>query len=264
VPIAARSRHVWIFALLAAAGAAAVAALPALPQDPAYHRFADTRRLLLVPNAWNVLSNAPFLLAGALGLLTSWRRVDVPARSAWMVAFTGIGLVGLGSAWYHWAPSDPSLVWDRLPMTVGFMGVVVAALHAPLGEHVARRLLWPAVATGLASVAYWQWTGDLRPYVWVQFAPLTILAAVIALERDRPAVRGLLLTVLVLYGVAKSCEAADAFVHGRSGGLIAGHALKHLTAATACMVLVEVARRSGIDPAREGPSFARRATAGRS
>ncbi len=261
---AVRSRHVWIFALLAAAAAAAVAALPALPQDPAYHRFADTRPLHGVPNAWNVLSNAPFLLAGALGLLTSRRRLDFPARSAWMVAFTGIGLVGLGSAWYHWAPSDPSLVWDRLPMTVGFMGVVVAVLHRPLGDRLAGRLLWPAVATGLASVAYWQWTGDLRPYVWIQFAPLMILAAAIALERDRPTVRGLLLAVLVLYGVAKGCEAVDGFVHVRSGGLIAGHALKHLTAASACLLLVEVARLSRIDPARDAPPVARRATAVRS
>jgi hypothetical protein len=52
------------------AGLAAVALLlvPPIPQDPAYHRLADSRPWLGIPNALNVLSNAGFLLVGALGL----------------------------------------------------------------------------------------------------------------------------------------------------------------------------------------------------
>ena len=53
---------------LAALAAAALVLVPAIPQDPAYHRLADSRAWLGIPNALNVLSNAGFLLVGALGL----------------------------------------------------------------------------------------------------------------------------------------------------------------------------------------------------
>ena len=43
--------------------------LPPVPQDPSYHQFADQRTLLLgIPNFWNVISNLPFVLVGAMGL----------------------------------------------------------------------------------------------------------------------------------------------------------------------------------------------------
>ena len=41
--------------------------------------------------------------------------------SAWLIFFVGVALVSAGSAYYHWSPSNPTLVWDRLPMTLGFM-----------------------------------------------------------------------------------------------------------------------------------------------
>ena len=41
--------------------------LPPMPQDPEYHNFADRRMLLDIPNFFDVISNLPFLLIGALG-----------------------------------------------------------------------------------------------------------------------------------------------------------------------------------------------------
>ena len=52
-------------AVLAVTGAFLI---PPIPQDPAYHRLADARSWLGIPNALNVLSNAGFVLVGALGL----------------------------------------------------------------------------------------------------------------------------------------------------------------------------------------------------
>lgn len=228
-----------LLGLMVAAGVAAWA-LPPLPQDPAYHRFADTRPLGGLPNAWNVLSNAPFLAAGLLGLLACWRRRDLPGREAWIVAFSGIALVSLGSAWYHWKPSADALVWDRLPMTVGFMGLLVAVLEPHVGQQASRILLVPAVAAGVGSVGYWQWTGDLRPYVWVQFTPLLLIAAISALDHRTPSARPLL-AALVLYGGAKGLEAADAAIFAATNGFVSGHPLKHLAAAAACLALVRVA-----------------------
>ena len=69
-------------------GAAVLAALlvPPIAQDPAYHRMADERSVGGIPNAWNVLSNAPFIAVGALGLSRRGSRLrpagsSVPDRS---------------------------------------------------------------------------------------------------------------------------------------------------------------------------------------
>ena len=66
-----------LLALLAVTAVAAIVVLrlPAVPQDPAYHRFADDRSWLGIPNFQNVASNLPFLVVGALGLARLRRRL---------------------------------------------------------------------------------------------------------------------------------------------------------------------------------------------
>jgi hypothetical protein len=158
------------------------------------------------------------------------------------VTFAGIALVSLGSAWYHLVPDNETLVWDRLPMTVGFMGLLCAVLAIPFGERAASLLLWPAVAAGIASVVAWHLTGDLRPYVWVQFTPLVLIAATLALcPLPRPH-RAALLAALGLYLLAKGVERADRQILDVTAGLVGGHALKHLIAGAACAALVRLAR----------------------
>lgn len=46
------------------------------------------------------------------------------------VLFAGVLLTSAGSTWYHLAPTNDSLVWDRLPMTLGFMGLFAASRAA--------------------------------------------------------------------------------------------------------------------------------------
>ena len=234
-------QRIKLLAGVALAALAGVMLLPPLVQDPAYHQFADARSGWRVPNAWNVLSNLPFLLAGFWGLARCRRLGDTPARPAWCVAFAGIALVSLGSAWYHWAPSDTALVWDRLPMTIGFMGLLVAVLSGHVGAPATRLLLGPAVAVGIASVAYWHLTGDLRPYVWVQFTPLAVIATLLVLDGGRAARSRVLGLALVLYGLAKVLEHLDARIFAATAGLVSGHSLKHLCAAAACAALVVLA-----------------------
>ena len=36
--------------------------LPPIPQWLSYHQFADARKILGIPNFWNVVSNVPFFL----------------------------------------------------------------------------------------------------------------------------------------------------------------------------------------------------------
>src|SRR5262249_19242093 len=80
-----RARLGLLWALLGAAILAAVLA-PPIPQDPAYHRFADTRVIWGIPNALNILSNVGFVLVGALGLWAVW-----PGRSDGPVHFQSAG-----------------------------------------------------------------------------------------------------------------------------------------------------------------------------
>src|SRR5262249_61501427 len=100
-------RLALLWALLGAAVLASALA-PPIPQDPAYHRMADERSMGGIPNALNVLSNGPFVLVGALGLWSLRPKGDVQfieARERWpyVVFFAGLGLTGLGSAYYHLA-----------------------------------------------------------------------------------------------------------------------------------------------------------------
>src|SRR5262249_32907020 len=64
--------------------AAVIFVRPPLPQDLAYHHFVDQRTLLGIPHFANVVSNVPFLLVGAAGLILGPRRgVFLDERERW-------------------------------------------------------------------------------------------------------------------------------------------------------------------------------------
>jgi hypothetical protein len=73
------------------------------------------------------------------------------------------------------APGDGTLFWDRLPMTIAFRALLAGAIGERFGETARRCALWPLLALGAASLMWWCWSGDLRPYVWVQFYPCLAL-----------------------------------------------------------------------------------------
>ena len=228
--------RMWRGAALGFLAAAAVIAMfwvAPIPQDPLYHRFADTRLLLGIPNFWNVATNAPFLAIGIAGLL-----LPVPAlRMHHLVLCIGVGLVALGSGWYHLSPSNSALVFDRLPMTVAFMAIFAAIVADRVSEELGRALLWPLVAGGIASIAWWQMTeaagdGDLRPYALVQFLPMLLIPIMLLLFKGRWLATRWLWASLATYAAAKLAEFGDSAVFA-VGQLLSGHSLKHLLAALA-------------------------------
>ena len=204
--------------------------LPPIPQDQSYHHFADRHTLLGVPNFWNVVSNLPFILVGAVGL---WQFHRDPAT---VVIFLGIFLTGFGSAYYHWNPNDGTLIWDRLPITLGFMAILASIIEERVSERVGAILLWPLLATGIFSLLLWRWTDDLRLYAWVQFFPPRIATAVAAV----PAEIYLLVLLARRRGLLCARQAARALrprgIFGRVH--LSGHTLKHLIAAAACYVIL--------------------------
>ncbi len=119
-----RSHKLGLLVLVCIAALVALGFVGPIPQDPAYHHFADTRTIAGVANFWNVLSNLPFLLAGLYGLWRYPRLAAPQSRPGYLTLCVGILLVAFGSAGYHLAPSNASLVWDRLPMTLAFMALL--------------------------------------------------------------------------------------------------------------------------------------------
>lgn len=218
--------------------------LQPIVQDLNYHDFADRRALFGIPNFLDVISNLPFLLIGIAGTVLVLRYRPDSSRSAWMTFFVGVALVGFGSAYYHWNPTNDTLVWDRLTMTIVIMSLFVALLAEYVDARMGRYLLLPALLVGLSSVMYWHWFGDLRFYVWIQFMPLLVLPVLIASFRSHYSRQWLLAMSLACYVLAKFAEAYDREVFLYTGGSISGHTLKHLLSALACgVVLVMLATR---------------------
>ena len=89
-----------------------------------------------MPNFWNVVTNLPFLLVGAFGLARLGRLRRPALRTGVQVFAAGVALVAFGSAYYHLAPSNATLVWDRLPMTVGFMALFSLIVRDRLSESL--------------------------------------------------------------------------------------------------------------------------------
>jgi hypothetical protein len=246
-------------ALLATVVACLVVAFsgPRLAQSIEYFDFADGRSFAGIPNAQNVLSNVAFLIAGLAGFAAlrfgRARFRDPRERAPWAVLFLGVFLTGLGSAWFHLQPSSSSLVWDRLPMTIGFMGLLSALLTERVDATWGRRLLWPLVAIGLGSVLYWYATetagaGDLRPYFFVQFFPLLVIPLLLVIFPARYSETYLLLVALGLYLLAKVAEAEDATIF-QLGSIVSGHTVKHLLAAAGIGVLAwMLGRRRPVEP----------------
>ena len=217
-------------------------------QDPAYHGFADGRALFGVPNFWNVATNAPFLVIG-IAALAAWRRSVL--RLHYVVLCLGIALVSVGSGWYHLGPSSPALVFDRVPMTVAFMALFSAVVADRVSPVLGRKLLWPLVAAGITSIAWWHVTeqagaGDLRFYALVQFLPMLLLPLILLLFRNGELESRWLWAAFAAYGVAKIAEYFDAGIYS-AGGLLSGHSLKHLLAAFAAWASLRAFTGRGID-----------------
>jgi hypothetical protein len=247
-----RTRLLLLFALTVVTVAAVFFVRP-IAQDPAYHNFADQRTLVGIPHALNTLSNIPFLLAGALGFIQVLRGAAAPfstkqERWPYYIFFFGVAMTCFGSSYYHLAPGNERLVWDRLPMSVAFMSLFAAVIIERISRKAGLILLVPLVAVGVASVIYWNITeqtgrGDLRPYVVVQFYTMLAVAMIVLLFPSRYTRGYDVLVAVAIYGVAKVAEALDGTLLA-ANGVISGHSAKHIVAAlSASWIIVMLKRR---------------------
>ena len=240
----------WLLSSLALSLIAAMFVFVApIPQPLAYHAFSDPRGWLGIPNFGDVMSNAPFVVVGLYGL---WVLIKHPSPGAWSadarmalaVFFIGVVLVGPGSAYYHWAPDNATLFWDRLPMTVGFMGLLSAVIWDRLGVRWALPVL---IAVGAFSAIYWRISDDLRAYILVQFLPVLLIPLIMALwPHGKWITWRAIVGAFVFYALAKLTEHFDAEVLALLGESISGHTIKHLFAALGPLAVALTLKRTAL------------------
>ena len=136
-PVISRSKAPLLLPTVAVVVATLSHLLPPIPQPQAYHNFADHRSWLEIPNFGDVVSNLPFAIVGVWGLIVLFtpnavKFSDPRERRLYVVMFAGLILTAFGSAYYHLAPDNARLVWDRIPIMIDFM----ALLSAVIAERV--------------------------------------------------------------------------------------------------------------------------------
>jgi hypothetical protein len=222
---------------------AAAMLLPRIPQPQSYHAFADQRRWLGIPNFGDVASNLLFALGGAWGLIFMFgqrgaeRFIDPRERWAYVFVFLGLLLTAVGSSFYHLAPDNARLVWDRLSMTLAFMGLVSAMISERVGVRAGLYLLPVLLLIGAGSVILWwhseaRGAGDLRPYAAVQVYSVLVLPILLLLP-PRYTRSWDFAVVFGFYVLAKGFEVADRQIFSIDQHTISGHTLKHLAAGAA-------------------------------
>jgi hypothetical protein len=163
-------------------------------------------------------------------------RLDWQDRWTFGVMFAGVLLTAFGSGYYHLAPDNATLFWDRLPMTVAFMGLFAGMIAERISRKAGAWVLGPLVLFGMATVVYWRWTegrgvGDLRFYAGlVQIFPQIALVYLVLAFGPRYLPRWSMFIALGWYVLAKGLEGFDAQIYA-VGGIVSGHTLKHLAAA---------------------------------
>lgn len=152
-----------------------------IPQFSHYHEFADQTQLAGISHAYDVFSNLGFLLVGlwaGRALLASL--CHPKARNATHIpSLTMFVLSILATAWcssfYHLAPDDTRLFWDRLPIAIAcasLLALVRAQCFNSLSKSWVELLAFAAFA--LFSVVWWQLTEDLRPYLFLQILAIVL------------------------------------------------------------------------------------------
>jgi len=234
------------------------ALLPPVPQPQSYHHFADQRTIFGIPHGLDVLSNLAFLVSGVLGLLfivRFGRALDSGTRWAFATLFLGLVLTSAGSAYYHLAPDNQRLVFDRLPMIIAMAGCGGALLTDRFGGRAAW-IVAPLLATGLWTVYHWNASeaaghGDLRWYALYEGLIIVTGALLLWMFPSRNHATPVFVIAVAGNVLAKLFELLDKPIYAL-GGIASGHTLKHLCAGLAFLPLVFLIRRMATKKLSDG------------
>ncbi len=249
--------RLWALCILSAVMVLAAMIVPPIPQPLEYHQFADQRVFFGIPNFFDVVSNIAFLLVGTAGLIfllgsqgsiVAKAFVGLPERWPYLILFLSVAMASIGSAYYHLAPDNDRLVWDRLPIAIGLMALLAATLCERVSPKVGLRLLPVLIVVGAGCVMHWYWSeqrgvGNLNFYIVVQFYSLLVIFLLGIFFPSRYTHGTDIYTVIALYGFAKLAEIGDRQIYDL-GHVMSGHTAKHLLAALAiCWILRMLIKR---------------------
>lgn len=230
---------IWLLCFLLFAVCTSMLFIKEMPQNISYHLFADDRVIADIPNFWNVLSNIPFLIIGSAGIYYLLRNKNYLKLNSlginYIAFFVGIFFIGIGSANYHLNPTNDSIVWDRIPMTVSFMSFFAIIIGEFINHKKGSLLLFPLIGIGIGSVVYWHYSesmnaGDLRLYFVVQFFPMFLIPLILLLFKQKSGSVLFIWLVLFTYLLAKIFEMYDSTVFEFTE-VLSGHTIKHFFAA---------------------------------
>ncbi len=217
-----------------------------IQQDESYHHFADSISIIHIHNFWNVISNIGFVFTGLYGF-TILKKYQITTAINY-VLFAGIMLTGIGSAYYHFAPNNTTLVWDRLPMTIVFT-TFFAQLYSWYISSKTAMIIWiSSLVLGIVSVFYWHYTesihqGDLRLYAIVQYLPMLLLLVILAFHyKQFPFLLQPISMVILFYIIAKLFEHFDKTIFENTQ-CIGGHPFKHIAASIASLYIVKMVEK---------------------
>lgn len=212
-----------------------------------YHHFVDTRSVLGIHNLMDVMSNLPFLFVGSLMLWSYNKNNKINHSLSLLIISLGTILVGFGSAYYHWNPTDGTLLWDRLPMAIVFSGIMTYAIQklALLPKEInVKQFEISYLLLSLSSVLIW-YVGTLfnhnwlALYVFIQFGGMILLCylAGSSYSIQNKALLNTILKVITIYALAKITEYYDGLIFHLDTNLISGHTIKHLLSGLALYVV---------------------------
>lgn len=243
------SRHLPLLLTLLLSAAALLHGPIAQFED--YHAFADRLTLFGIPHFCDVLSNLGFAVVALWGLWRLAPRRRSHFAHSWpgyALFLAGLLLTALGSSWYHLAPDDHRLLWDRLPIALASAGLL-AGVWADCRQRDSRLFAALLGAFALAGVLWWYLTtlrgvGDLRAYLLLQVLTVVLIPLWQWLHGRPRGERLAFAAAMGLYLLAKGAELLD---HQLAALLapLTGHTLKHLLSAVATAVVVaQLARRA--------------------
>jgi hypothetical protein len=216
-----------------------------IAQLPNYHDFADQSVLFGIRHGQDVLSNTSFAAVAIWGLVRLWPQQNNPALlhgwAGYRLFLIGLLLTAFGSSYYHLAPDNARLVWDRVPIALA-CGGLLAGVWADSYRRASGALTASLALAGVASVAWWHFTelagnGDLRPYLLMQALPIILIPLWQWLYAAPKAERLWFGGALLVYVLAKFAELHDHEI-AELLGATTGHTLKHLLAAGAAALIV--------------------------
>lgn len=229
---------------------------PNVAQPESFHHFADQRGGFGVPHLMDVLTNLPFALWGAWGLVCLWR-LPKGALDAAQLRLAGLFFVGLlltcvGSSWYHWMPDDAGLALDRMGMAVAFAGLLGLVGASRISARAGRVLAALLLLAAPLSLGVFVLNANVFPWAVLQFGGM-LLALWMATQGAGPTALSVRWGwVIAIYAAAKLLELGDHQVFAWLGFTVSGHSLKHVVASLAAWPVCSAIR--GLCNSRQNPA----------